>query len=411
MTDPAHAERAHALLGASKADQWINCPPSARLQENVEDKRSEFADQGTAAHEYSEIKLSRKLFPCNAKQRKTLDGAIERFKTTNQYYDAEMESATEDYVDLVAERFMEAKARSKDAVLLLEDRLDFSEWVPDGFGTGDVVIISDGVLEIIDLKYGKGVPVSAVSNPQMRLYALGAWNGYNYLYGINEVRMTIAQPRLDSVSTDSMEIGELIEWAESVVKPAAELAFAGEGDFNAGGHCRWCKVKGNCRARADANMEALKHEFKEPALLSLDEIGSILYVAEQLAIWAKDVQGYAFDQAKLGHKIPQWKLVEGRSNRAITDKEAAEGTLAAEGWDLDIISPRSLLGITALEKVIGKKQFGDLLGGLIVKPPGKPVHVPETDKRPELNSLEEEFAGEGDWPETLDSLGELSIPH
>ncbi|MGF7049124.1 hypothetical protein J2T13_003632 [Paenibacillus sp. DS2015] len=410
MTQPAHAERAHALLGASKADQWINCPPSARIQESIADKQSEYANEGTLAHELSEIMLHRQLLPCNSKQRKQLEKALEKIKA-NPLYDLEMESSVAEYVDLVAERFMEAKARSVDAVLLLEDRLDFTEWVPDGFGTGDVVIIADGVLEVIDLKYGKGVPVSAFNNPQIRLYGLGAWHGYNYLYGINEVRMTIAQPRLDSVSTDSMAIGDLIEWAESVVKPAAELAFAGEGDFKAGDHCRWCKVKGNCRARADANMEALHYEFKEPALLSLDEIGSILYVAQQLKVWAKDVEDYAFDQAKSGNRIPLWKLVEGRSNRAITDKDQAESALAADGWDLDIISPRSLLGITALEKVIGKKQFGDLLGDLIVKPPGKPVHVPETDKRPELNSLDEDFAGEGDWPETLDSLGELSIPH
>ncbi|ERI06490.1 DUF2800 domain-containing protein [Aneurinibacillus aneurinilyticus] len=391
MIQQAHAERAHALLGASKAEQWINCPPSARLQENIPDKRSEYADEGTAAHELSEIKLRRRLLPCNSKERKALDDKLEQFKA-NKFYGPEMENAVQEYVELVQERFMEAKARSIDAVLLLEERLDFTEWVPEGYGTGDVVLIADGVLEVIDLKYGKGVPVSAEGNPQIRLYALGAWWGYNYLYSINEVRMTIVQPRLDNVSTASLVLDDLLEWAESVVKPAAELAFAGKGDFKAGGHCRWCKVKGNCRARAEANMRALAHEFKDPALLSNEEIGPILFIAEQLKAWAKDVEDYAYGQALSGNCIPQWKLVEGRSNRVITDKGAAKAALeAAELEPEKYLKPQELLSIGELEKRIGKKEFNAMLGDLIIKPPGKPVLVPETDKRPELNSLEKDF--------------------
>lgn len=246
----AHAERAHALLGASKASQWINCPPSARLQESVPDKRSEYADEGTLAHELSENKLRRRLLLCNSKEKKRLDAELEKIKV-NPLYGPEMENAIQEYCDLVEERFMAAKARSSDAVVLLEEQLDFSEWVPEGYGTGDVVLIADGVMEIIDLKYGKGVPVSAIGNPQMRLYGLGAWSGYSYLYDIQEIHMTIVQPRLDSVSTDVIPISELLEWAETVVKPAAALAYAGEGEHKPGDHCRWCKVKGNCRARAD----------------------------------------------------------------------------------------------------------------------------------------------------------------
>ncbi|MEJ9220683.1 DUF2800 domain-containing protein [Paenibacillus glucanolyticus] len=395
MTQPAHAERAHALLGASKADQWINCPPSARLQESIPDKRSEFADEGTAAHELSELILRRRLTPCNAAERKRLDKAVEDFKKNNSYYGPEMEDAVAAYVEVVEEHFMAAKARSSDAVILLEERLDFTEWVPDGYGTGDVVLISDGMLEVIDLKYGKGVPVSAIGNPQLRLYGLGAWSNWNYLYSINEVSMTIVQPRLDSVSTDTLPLGELIEWAEVVVKPAAALADAGEGEFKPGSHCRWCKVKGNCRARADENMKALAYEFQDPALLSMDEIGSVLFVAEQLKVWAKDVEEYAFDQAKAGARIPSWKLVEGRSNRSITDKAAARKALEiAELEDDKYLKPQELLGIGDLEKKIGKKELASLLDGLIVKPPGKPVLVPETDKRPELNSVDQDFAGE-----------------
>ncbi|WP_160045558.1 DUF2800 domain-containing protein [Paenibacillus sp. USDA918EY] len=390
MTQPAHAERAHALLGASKASQWINCPPSARAQENIPDKRSEYADEGTGAHELSELILRRRLTPCNSAERKRLDKAISDFKAGNQYYGPEMEDAVAAYVEVVEERFMAAKARSADAVILLEERLDFTEWVPDGYGTGDVVLISDGVLEIIDLKYGKGVPVSAIGNPQLRLYGLGAWSNWNYLYSINEVIMTIVQPRLDSVSTDTLPLGELIEWAETVVKPAAALADAGEGEFKAGDHCRWCKVKGSCRARADENMKALEHEFRDPALMSPEEIGSILFVAEQLQTWAKDVQDYAFEQAKTGNKIPHWKLVEGRSNRKITDENEAGRRLGSAG--VTKFLRMSLLPLGELEKIVGKKELATLLEGLIVKPPGKPVLVPETDKRPELNSVEQDFA-------------------
>lgn len=383
----AHAERAHALLGASKAEQWINCTPSARIQESIEEKRSEFADEGTLAHELGEAKLRRRLLPCNSAERKRLDGLIATI-CDNPFYGPEMENAVQEYVEIVEERFMAAKARTPDAVILLEEKLDFSEWVPEGYGTGDVVLIADGVMEIIDLKYGKGVPVSAIGNPQMRLYGLGAWNGYNYLYDIQEVHMTIVQPRLDSVSTDIMPIDDLLSWAEEIVKPAAALAFAGEGEYKPGDHCRWCKVKGNCRARADANMAALAYEFKDPALLDLEEIGSILFVAEQLSVWAKDVAEYAFEQAKAGKRIPSWKLVAGKSNRFITDKEAAIAKLIAGGFEADkILKPKELIAMGDLEKkIVGKKKFAELLDGLIIKPNGKPTLVAETDPRPELNS-------------------------
>lgn len=382
----------HALLGASKAGQWINCPPSARLQESVPENPSEYAEEGTVAHELAEIKLRRRVLLCNSLQRKILDAKYEKIKT-NPFYGPEMEQAVQEYVELVEERVMAAKARSSDAVVLLEEHLDYSDWVEEGFGTGDVVLISDGVLEVIDLKYGKGVPVSAYNNPQPRLYGLGAWAGYNYLYSIDEVYMTIIQPRLDSVSTDIMPIADLLEWAESVVKPAAVLAFAGEGDYCAGDHCRWCKVKGNCRARADENMKALAHEFKDPALMSNEEIGSILFITEQLRVWAKDVEEYAFGQVLKGNPIPQWKLVEGRSNRSISDKDAAIAALKATELGTDkFLKPEELLGIGELEKRLGKKEFAALLGSWIIKPPGKPTLAPETDTRPAMNSVENDFA-------------------
>lgn len=382
----------HALLGASKAEQWLACPPSARTQESVAESGSDYAQEGTLAHELAEVKLLGRVTKCNAKKRKALAEQYDKIKA-NKFYDQEMEQATDEYCSLVEERSMAAKARSSDAVILLEARLDYTDWVPEGFGTGDVVLIADGVLEIIDLKYGKGVPVSAYKNPQIRLYGLGAWAGYSYLYSIDEVHMTIIQPRLDSVSTDIMPIQELLDWADRVVKPAAVLAFAGEGDFCSGDHCRWCKVKGNCRARADENMKALAHEFQDPALLTNEEIGSILFITEQLKTWAKDVEEYASGQALNGKSIPQWKLVEGRSNRSISDKDAAIAIFKESALDAEkYLKPQDLLGIGELEKRIGKKEFAKLLEGLVVKPPGKPTLAPETDKRPEMNSVENDFA-------------------
>lgn len=388
-----HASRKHALLSASGASRWINCPPSARLTEGMADKWSAYADEGTAAHEYAEIKLTRRLTKCNSADRERLDKQAEALKT-NRYYNAEMEACIQQYADLVEERFLEARSRSdsEDATVLLEAKLDLTEWVPDGFGTSDVTIISDGVLEVIDLKYGKGVPVSAINNSQLRLYALGALSEFGWMYDIHTVRMTIIQPRLDSVSTDEISVEELNEWAESVVKPAASLAYAGEGEYKAGDHCRWCLAKGNCRARADENLKAIAYEFQEPALLSNEEIGPILHIAGQLQSWVKDVQEYALEQALRGEKIPQWKLVEGKSKRVITDTEKAATLLTESGYSEDkLYKPRELRAMTALEKAVGKKNFAEILGDLITKQAGKPTLVAETDSRPELNSAEADF--------------------
>ncbi len=390
-TAPAHAERAHALLSASKAEQWLNCPPSARLQEGVPDSRSAYADEGTAAHEYAELRMRRYLLPCNAAQRRELDEKIETFQRSSAYFGPEMEGCVQDYVDFVEERFMAAKARSADAVLLLESLADFSDWVPEGKGTNDVVIVADGMMDVIDLKYGKGVPVSAIGNPQIRLYALGAWAEHSLYYDIQDVHLSIVQPRLDSITTDVMPIDELVDWAASVVRPAAALAWEGAGEHRPGEHCRWCKVKAKCRARADANMTALAYEFQDPALMTLDEIGAILHVAQQLKTWAGDIEDYAFEQAKTGQHVPGWKLVEGRSSRAITDAGALQTKLTESGFTADQITETKLLGITKLEAVVTKKKLAALAGDLIMKPPGKPVLVAETDPRAELNSIEQDF--------------------
>lgn len=388
MAEINHAERAHAVLSASGATRWMSCTPSASMEKDIPDQSSEFAKEGTAAHELSEIFLMHEIGEISQTARTRRHN---KFKKENEFYSPEMDDYVLQYVDIVVEKINEAKARSSDAFVLLEQRLDFSDWVPEGFGTGDVVIISDGVLEVIDLKYGKGVAVSAVDNPQLRLYGLGAFNQYDMLYDIESVSMTIVQPRLDSVSTETLNASDLVTWADTEVKPKADLAWEGEGEFVAGEHCRFCKIRSTCRARADENLEMAKYDFAEPAEiasteLGLNEIGQILFKAGELQKWAKDVEKYALEQAeKHGQKIPGWKLVEGRSNRKYADENQVFEKLK-EAYDEDAIAPRKLKGITAMEKTIGKGQFTNLLGELVVKPAGKPTLAPEDDKRPELNS-------------------------
>ncbi|TPG74004.1 DUF2800 domain-containing protein [Brevibacillus laterosporus] len=380
----AHSERAHAILSASGSKRWMSCTPSAQLEQQFPNTTSEFAEEGTAAHELSELHLGIYLGEIN---KRTFNKKLKE-QQAGKYYSQSMSDYVHSYVDTVIERINEARARSKDAIVLIEQRLDYSAWVPQGFGTGDVVIIADGIMEIVDLKFGKGVPVSAEDNSQMRLYGLGALNLFGFLYDIETVRMTIVQPRLDSISTDELTTMDLLLWAENEVKPLAEKANAGEGEFVAGDHCRFCRAKAICRARTEANLEMAKYEFREPTLLTHEEIGEILAQADELQKWAADVQAYAFNQAeKHGVTFPGWKLVEGRSNRQYTDKDAVVHTLLAEGFGEEIIyAPKTILGISALEKAIGKKIFSQLLSGHVVKPAGKPTLVPESDSRPELSS-------------------------
>lgn len=393
----SHTERSHALLSASSAKMWLTCTPSARLGEHVPDRGSAFADEGTAAHELAEARLAKMLAGYLTGTNVFEQAAIDRAKTSD-WFNPEMDGYIDNYVQEVFERYRAAILQTPDATMLLEQRLDFSKWVPDAFGTGDVLIIADGVMDVIDLKYGKGVPVSAHDNPQMRLYGLGALDTYGFLYDIHTVRMTIIQPRLDSISSEEIAVTDLLAWGEDVVKPAAKLAFAGEGEFRPGLEtCRWCKVKATCKARADHMLAAAKYEMKNPALLSHDEIGSILHLAGQLQAWAKDVEAYAFAESTRGARFPGWKLVEGRSNRKIVDEEAVVGVLMQDEEmpkGVSFFKPAGLKPLTELERLYGKKRLADLLGDLIEKPPGKPVLVPDHDKRPELGSPGADFAEE-----------------
>ena len=359
----------HALLSASSAHRWLHCPPSAELTAGVTEAPSEAALQGTAAHALAEHKLRRAL-----KQQSK--------RPVSEYEDDEMDSYTNDYVSYVLEQYEQAKQVTSGAVIYIEQHLDFSNVVPGGFGTGDCLIVADGMLHVIDLKYGLGVLVEAEWNPQMMLYAIGALALFDALYDIEQVALTIFQPRRENVSTWTISVTELNKWAEHTLKPAAELAAKGEGEFYAGAWCQFCRIASTCRARAETNLELAKFEFAPPAELSPAEVAKVLTQIPELTRWASDVQDYALSQALSGEQYEGFKLVAGRSIRKYTDETAVAEAAKAAGYR-DIYK-RSLLTITAMEKLMGKKQFSEILGDLVVKPDGKPTLVPVTDKRPEL---------------------------
>lgn len=361
----------HALLSASSSHRWLNCPPSARLCENYEDKGSEYAQEGTDAHSLCEHKLKLALGMDTTDPMENLS-----------FYNEEMEQCACDYASYVLELVEEAKKICKDPVVLIEQRLDFSRFVAEGFGTGDCVIIADGTLYIVDYKHGKGVEVSAVENPQMMLYALGALELFDGIYDIDTVRMTIFQPRRENVSVCVMSKDDLLQWAYNDLMAKAKLAYDGGGEFACGDWCRFCKAKAACRKRAEYNLELAKYDFAMPDTLEDAEIAAILEKADELAAWAADVKEFALQQALNGVRYAGFKVVEGRSNRKYTDEDAVADTVKKAGYNP--YEPK-LLGITAMEKLLGKKQFAKLLSGLVEKPQGKPALVPESDKRQEMN--------------------------
>ena len=373
----------HALLSASGAARWTRCTKSARLEEKLEERISGYAKEGTFAHALAELKLSYYLGSLtNAQFHKEL----EKMKQDDFYTD-EMKQFTQAYVDIAIEKINEARARTKDAIVMVEMRLDYSPWVPEGFGTGDLVLIYDELIEIVDLKYGKGVKVSAIDNLQMRLYALGALNQYDCLYDIKKVKATICQPRLDSISTEEMDVKDILDWAEKEIVPKAELAYKGEGEFNPGEHCVFCKAKAICRARADDNMRLACMEFKKPPLLTDHEVAQVLMKVGELQKWANDVEKHSLKLAiEDGKEWPGMKLVEGRASRKYTSETEVAEKLLDAGYSEDKIYSRSLLNLTKLEESIGKKEFEKIIGDLIERPPGKPKLVPSNDKRPAIKS-------------------------
>lgn len=374
----------HAKLSASGAKRWMTCTPSVALEEQFPESSSTYADEGTFAHKLAELIINYNLH--NMKKAE-FEKQFEALKK-NELYNQEMQDYIDDYVRQVWEFQNEAKALCKDYIVLTEQRLDFSEYVEDGFGTGDVVIIADKMLHVIDLKYGKGVGVSAKDNPQLRLYGIGALAAFDMIYDIETVKTTICQPRLEMTTSEVLTVEELKAWAENEVRPKAALAMAGEGEFVVGDHCRFCKAKAICRARAEYNLELTKMEFISPELLGDEEIGEVLRKAEQLANWVTDITEWALQEAINGKKFDGWKVVEGRSNRKYSDEIKVADTLKGAGYDEAVLYEKKLYGITAMEALVGKKRFAELLNELIIKPQGKPTLVPESDKRPEISTVD-----------------------
>lgn len=373
----------HAVLSASASHRWLNCPPSVRLTERIPDNGSIYAAEGSEAHALCEYKL-RQALSMDAQNPLDTPGSL-------QYYDTVMEDAATGYVSLVMEQLEEIKRTCVDPIVMVEQRLNFSRWVQDGYGTGDAVIVADGTLHVVDFKYGTGVPVSAEGNSQMRLYALGALDMFGELYDIDTVVTTIYQPRLASISTDTISKDDLLDWAENTLRPLADQAYKGEGDLNAGSWCRFCKLRNSCRKRAETNLAMAQHDFKLPPTLSDEEIAVILDKLDDLISWAGDVKEYALNAALHGTRFHCWKLVEGRSNRRYTDETAVAQIVSGTGHDP---YEHKLLGITAMEKLLGKKQFATLLSDLVERPQGKPVLVPASDKRPEMTNAKNDFANE-----------------
>lgn len=369
----------HAVLSASSSHRWLNCTPSAQLEKVFENKSTTAAEEGSAAHAWCEYKLAKAL------------GQDAGQPPISTYDSQEMEDCTNDYVSYILEQLELAKQICSDPLLLIEQRLDFSQYVPDGFGTGDCLIIADDTLHIIDFKYGVGVLVEAESNPQMMLYALGALNIYDSIYDIKNVSMTIFQPRRENVSTWTIPIAELLEWAENELKPKAELAAKGEGEFCAGEWCTFCRAKVKCRKRAESCLQLAEYEFRTPPLLEDTEIEGILEKIDDLTAWASNIKDYALNAALQGKQWEKFKLVEGRSVRKYTDEEQAANAVKSAGFDP---YEHKVLGITAMTKMLGKAKFEEVLGGLIHKPQGKPTLVPMSDKRPVWNTAQNDFKEE-----------------
>lgn len=362
----------HAKLSASSAHRWMNCNPSANLEREFADRTSEAAAEGSAAHALCEHKLRKAL-----KMRST--------RPVSKYDSDEMEMYTDSYVEFVLEQIEVAKQHCTDPFVLIEQRLDFSCYVPDGFGTGDCLIVADKLLHIIDFKYGLGVLVEAEENPQMMLYALGALRLFDALYDIDTISMSIFQPRRENVSTWTITVAELEEWAEKTLRPKAELAFKGEGEFNPGPWCTFCKAAVKCRARAEEKLAIAQYEFAKPPLLTDEEIEDILSRLDDLTKWANEIAAYAQDAAiNHGKQWNGFKLVEGRSIRKYSDETAVVAAATAAGYR-DIYK-KSLIPITEMEKLMGKKTFAEVLGGLVIKPQGKPTLVPASDKRPAIHT-------------------------
>ncbi len=396
----------HALLSASSSQKWLHCPPSARLEASLPDNASEAAAAGTLAHAIGELKL-RKLFVEKGMSSRTYNSRMKKL-TKDPLYDPGMERSTDAYVDYIKEI---AYGFHAEPMIALEQQVDYSAWAPEGFGTSDCILIQGTDLHIADYKNGKGVPVSAYDNPQMKLYALGALAAYGLLYPVTDITLHIVQPNLNNFSSWSLTKDELMAWGESI-RPAAQLAFEGKGDFCQGEWCDkgFCRAAALCRKRMEENMSLMDTAADPvsgkpvlPPLITDEDVGRIMKKAVFLASWVKKLERYAFDALLSGKSIPGWKLVEGRSNRVITNPEKAAAALTKAGYEEPLIyKPRELLAIGELEKLIGADDFKACVDPAITKPPGKPTLVPEDDRRPAMTlktTAAEAFGGENTYKE------------
>lgn len=380
-----HSERQHALLSASGATRWLNCPPSAKLEAMYgEKKTSTYAEEGTLAHELSELYLGKDVLKCITEVE--FEAKLEKLMA-HDLFDEEMLEVVPIYTDYCISQLAEAQTTNALAVMEIEQRLDLTEYVPESFGTADCVIINDDLLEVIDLKYGKGVPVYADWNKQLMLYGLGALRKYDTMYDIENVKLTIVQPRIDNISSFLISVKDLLAWAENELKPIAELAFNGKGDFKPGDWCRFCSVRNQCRKLCEHHLEVAKYEFAHPDLLSDEEIADVIGRSSKFVEWVSSVKEYAQDKAvKENKQWPGFKLVEGISRRKWLDEDQAAQVILAKCPELseDEVYSMKLKTITAVEKLIGKKRFEELLSEVVVKPQGAPTLVPIDDKRPAL---------------------------
>lgn len=376
----------HALLSPSASHRWLHCTAAPRLEEGIKDEGSDYAAEGTLAHAYCAMKLKNFLGLPTDGEKEEIAALQEKYGT------GEMAEYTDTYATIVLERYNAARAATPDAQLLVETRLDFSDYIPEAFGTADAIIIADGTMEVIDFKYGKGVKVSAVENPQMMIYALGAYARFAFEYRIDNLRATIVQPRIDNLSEYEITVEELTAWAANVLAPAAEKAYKGEGPQTPGAWCQFCKVKNQCRALANKCKEVVT---VDPKLITPEELAKdVLPIVPIVKTWISGVEDFALSQALSGIQLPGWKIVEGRSVRKITDTDSVAAVLTKNGYKQnDIFKPVEMRTITDLEKLVGKKQFAAMCGEWINKPQGKPTLAPEGDKRKAIDPIADDFKG------------------
>lgn len=379
-------EKSHALLSASSSHRWLKCTPCVRLEEKFPDKQSSYAEEGTLAHKIAEFKV--RSYFLEAIPKATYTRRLNKLKK-EEHFDNEMLTHTDTYLEFIKGEAMQTNARPFIAV---EQTVDYSKYAPEGFGTADCILISGDTLQVIDFKYGKGVPVSAEENPQMKLYALGALELFGVFFDIQNIKLSIVQPRIDNISIYEITKEALLEWGEKIVKPQAEKAFMGVGEYEQGEHCRFCKAKGACEFRATENMKVVEEIKTTKDIITPEQVGEMLTKTEGVEQWIKDLKEHALNELLNGEQIPGWKAVEGRSNRKIADVDKAFEILEENGYKEALLYERKPLTLTALEKTLGKKEVALAIGDYIEKPKGAPTLAKETDKRePFRTSAAEEF--------------------